>query len=204
MTSHDKPPRPRTLPDHDHRPATTAPRLDAGDPVAAERAMRPVLEALQLPAADLRLRRISAGANGHHLRYDRCHGGLDVVGGDLVIHVDPGGRVLSVTGALPGLPADSGVGAITAIDAAAIHALSVADPRYAGMATSPPRKVYLVVPDDGSARLAYETVATGMRGQDPVRDKVYIDAASGAVLAAHPQLHFADSAGAVHPGLHRR
>jgi hypothetical protein len=41
--------------------------------------------------------------------------------------------------------------------------------------------------------MAYETVVTGARGQDPVRDKVYIDVDSGAILGVHPQIYFAEN-----------
>jgi vibriolysin len=41
--------------------------------------------------------------------------------------------------------------------------------------------------------MAYESLVTGTRGQDPVRDKVYVDADSGAILGVHPQVHFVES-----------
>jgi len=172
-----------------------APKLDASDLPGTQLAMRPVLApvlaALRLRAADLRLRKINVDAQGNqHLRYDQTHRGLDVVGGDLVVHVDGKGRVFAVNGTARGdIPAGLG---LRDIGESAVHALVVADARFAGMATTPPRKVYLASLE-GAVAMAYETVVTGLRGQDPVRDKVYIDVESGAILAVHPQIFFAES-----------
>lgn len=172
-----------------------APRLDAADLAGTQAAMRPVLApvvaALRLRAADLRLRKIGVDAQGNqHLRYEQTHRGLDVVGGDLIVHVDGKGRVFAVNGTARGdLPARLG---LRDIGESAVHALVMADARYAGMATAAARKVYLV-PAEGAAAMAYETVVTGLRGQDPVRDKVYVDVESGAILATHPQIFFAES-----------
>ena len=172
-----------------------APSLNAADLAGTQLAMRPVLApvlaALRLRAADLRLRKINVDANGNqHLRYDQTHLGLDVVGGDLVVHVDGKGKVFAMNGTARGdIPAGLG---LRDIGESAVHPLVVADTRYAGMATTPARKVYFVSPE-GLVHMAYETVVTGSRGQDPVRDKVYVDVASGAILAAHPQIFFAES-----------
>jgi len=172
-----------------------APNLNAADLAGTQLAMRPVLApvlaALRLRAADLRLRKINVDANGNqHLRYDQTHLGLDVVGGDLVVHVDGKGKVFAMNGTARGdIPAGLG---LRDIGESAVHPLVVADTRYAGMATTPARKVYFVSPE-GLVHMAYETVVTGSRGQDPVRDKVYVDVASGAILAAHPQIFFAES-----------
>ena len=40
---------------------------------------------------------------------------------------------------------------------------------------------------------AYETTVEGMRGQDPARDKVYVDVDTGAIVADYPQIHFAEN-----------
>jgi vibriolysin len=172
-----------------------APKLNTADLAGTQLAMRPVLApmlaALRLRAADLRLRKISADAHGNqHLRYNQTHQGLDVVGGDLVVHVDGKGKVYVVNGTARGdIPAGLG---LRDIGESAVHARVAADSRYAGMATTPPRKVYFASPE-GPVHMAYETVVTGLRGQDPVRDKVYIDVESGAILGAHPQIFFVES-----------
>lgn len=168
--------------------------VDRRSPALTQMAMRPVLapivSAMRLRAADLRLRRINVDANGTaHLRYDQVHQGLDVIGGELVVHVDGKGRIFAVNGTARG---DIAAAPQRDIGESAVHPIVVAQARHAGMATTAPRKVYLMAAD-GSVRLAYETVVSGARGQDPVRDKVYVDAETGAVLAVHPQIHFAEN-----------
>lgn len=172
-----------------------APQLNPADLAGTQLAMRPVLApvlgALRLRPADLRLRKINVSANGdQHLRYDQTHLGRDVVGGDLVVHVDGKGRVYALNGTARGdIPASLGA---RDIGESAVHPRVMADARFAGMQTTPPRKVYFMSPE-GTVTMAYETVVTGTRGQNPVRDKVYIDVDSGAILGVHPQIHFAEN-----------
>ena len=169
--------------------------INPADLAATQAAMRPALvpalAALRLRPNQLTLRKVNLGALGNrHLRYSQTMRGLAVVGGDLVVHVDGKGRIFALNGTARGdVPA--GLGSKD-IGESAVHPAVAADARFAGMATTPPRKVYLAVPD-GAIHLAYETVVTGQRGQDPVRDKVYVDVDSGAILAVHPQIHFAEN-----------
>ncbi len=161
---------------------------------AIERAVRPALASalapLHLDAADLKLRLHNMDAAGnHHLRFDMMHNGLRVVGGDMVVHVDGKGRIFALNGNGRGIPATLGA---RDVGESAVHPTLMADARFAGMETTAPTKVYLVTPQ-GSVHLAYESVVTGKRGQDPVRDKVYVDAASGAIVAVHPQIYFAEN-----------
>ena len=41
----------------------------------------------------------------------------------------------------------------------------------------------------GRRHRTYEIQVSGMRGGDPVRDMVYVDAVSGNIVAVHPQIH---------------
>lgn len=172
-----------------------APKLDPRDFAATQRAMQPVLApslaALRLQPADLRLRRVNVDAHGNqHLRYVQTHQGLDVIGGDFIAHVDGKGKLFAVNGTARGdIPAGL---AKRDIGESVVHPIVVADWRYFNMVTTAPRKVYFMTPE-GTVHLAYETVVTGARGQDPVRDKVYVDAATGAILGVHPQIHFAEN-----------
>ncbi|MGM9489262.1 M4 family metallopeptidase [Ideonella sp. YS5] len=172
-----------------------APKLNVTALGATESTMRPVLSrvlaALRLRPADLHLRKVNIDAMGNqHLRYVLTHRGIDVVGGDLVVHVDGKGRVFAINGSARGDIAAS-LGS-NDIGESAVHPVVMADARFAGMATTPPRRVYFVSPQ-GLIHMAYETVATGLRGQDPVRDKVYVDVDSGAIVGVHPQIHFAEN-----------
>jgi vibriolysin len=172
-----------------------APQLNVAALSATEMTMRPVLApalaALRLRPPALQLRKVNVDAMGNlHLRYNLTHRGLDVVGGDLVVHVDGKGRVFALNGTGRGDMAAS-LGSKD-IGESAVHPVVMADARFAGMATTPPRKVFFM-PPLGPVHMAYETVVTGLRGQDPVRDKVYVDVDSGAILGVHPQIHFAEN-----------
>ena len=161
------------------------PKFNATSLAATESTMRqvlaPVLAAMRLRPAALQLRKVNVDPMGNqHLRYNLTHRGLPVVGGDMVVHVDGKGRVFAING--------TGRGDIAAslgerdIGASAVHPAVAADARFAGMASTPPRKVYFVTPE-GGRHMAYETVVTGQRGQDPVRDKVYVDVDNGDIVA---------------------
>jgi vibriolysin len=170
-----------------------APALDANDLPQVQRSMArvlaPALATLRLKPADLRLRKVNTAPNGtRHLRYHQTHQGLDVIGGDLVVHIDSKGKVFALNGTARGDIAD--VSSRRDIGDSAVHPTAMADKRFAGMETTPPRKVIFMSPE-GQASLAYETVVTGLRGMNPVRDKVYVSAETGAILGVHPQIHFA-------------
>ncbi len=112
--------------------------------------------------------------------------GLDVIGGDLIVHADAQGSIYAINGAARGnLPANLGQH-----DIGPGSALSFvqADARFAGMSLSTPRPVYLITPE-GATFKTYEIVAAGQRAQSPVRDKVYVDVDSGTVVGVHPQIH---------------
>jgi vibriolysin len=153
--------------------------------------LAPVVAPFRLSPADVRLRRIRLGPNGHrHYRYRQVAGGLEVIGGDLVVHVNGEGSVYAVNGSARGdLPRD------TTRDIAGSAALqSIAQNlRFAGLSVgSSPRLVYHIGPA-GQRHRAYEVLIEGQRGADPVRDKVYVDALTGKVIAVHPQIKFARS-----------
>lgn len=138
---------------------------------------------------DLKLRKTTQDAGGRrHHRYRQMFNGLDVIGGDLVVHADAQGSIYAINGAARGnLPASLGqqdIGASTALT------FVQADARFAGMSLSTPRTVYLITPE-GATFKAYEIVAEGQRAQTPVRDKVYVDVDSGTVVAVYPQIHIA-------------
>src|SRR5262249_3918654 len=136
--------------------------------------------------------RISADERGgRHFRYDQRLYGLDVIGGDLVIHVDATGTVFGVNGTARGGVAPAPGTAAIAERAASLSITS--DARWAGLAgraVTGSRMVYLRTPA-GALRRAYEQIVEGVRGADPVRDKVYVDAERGDVIAVHPTIHHA-------------
>ncbi len=164
----------------------------SGDRDSAEKALRPALgQALRpfhLTANDLTLRKFTTDPRGkRHYRFQQAFHGLDVIGGDLVVHVDEKGEIFAVNGTAHGdIPTTLGDRNVSTSDALARIA---GDSRFAGMKTSTPRRVY-VIPEDGATQQAYETIVEGERASDPVRDKVYVSVATGEIVAVHPQIVF--------------
>ncbi|MBA3818397.1 MAG: M4 family metallopeptidase [Deltaproteobacteria bacterium] len=151
----------------------------------------PVLEAFRITADDLVLRKMSVDEDGHrHFRYVQRHAGLEVVGGDLVVHVDIKGAVYAVNGTARGdIAAELGA---TPIAEAQARARIQGDRRFGGLAVTGSRVVYIET-TEGLIYKAYETIVEGKRGINPARDKVYVDQDSGDIVAVYPQIHFAEN-----------
>jgi vibriolysin len=177
-----------------------APAHAAGDPSADDRELRPalppILAAFRLSSEDLVLRKINTDEGGaRHFRYRQQLHGLDVIGGDLVVHVDAKGAIFGVNGTARGgdAPAPNAI----AITQSAANLAIAGDARWAdlaGRAITGSRRVYLLT-QAGALHRAYEQIVEGTRGADPVRDKVYVDATRGDIVAVHPTIH---------PGLFRK
>ena len=150
--------------------------------------LQSALAARHLTPADLKLRKTTQDGGGRrHHRYRQMFNGLDVIGGDLVVHADAQGSIYAINGAARGnLPASLGQ---HDIGPSAALTFVQADARFAGMSMSTPRAVYLITPE-GATFKTYEIVAEGQRAEAPVRDKVYVDVDSGTVVGVHPQIHF--------------
>jgi len=164
------------------------------DPATAEDALRGVLARIVAPLriapSDLRLRAVrSDGRGGSHFRFRLLVDGLDVIGGDLLVQVDRKGSVTGVTGVGGG---DLGQLPPAKLTPAEAFARVAADPRFAGLALSGSRPVFLVT-EKGTRHRALEIIVAGMRGKDPARDRVYVDMRTGSIAAVDPQLRFAKS-----------
>src|SRR4051812_16689419 len=60
-------------------------------------ALPPILKPFRLTPDQLVAKKISTDEQGdHHVRYQQVHGGLPVIGGDLIVHVDVKGAIYSV------------------------------------------------------------------------------------------------------------
>jgi vibriolysin len=164
----------------------------ARDDRALRAALPPILKAFRLEDKDLVLRKINTDeVGGRHYRYAQTFNGHDVVGGDLVVHVDFTGAITGANGTARGDIAPS-LGAVAISEHAA--SLSIEDDgRWAGLAGRSIRgsRTVYVQTAAGTLHKAYEQIVEGTRGQDPVVDKVYIDVENGAVVAVHPQIHHA-------------
>jgi len=167
--------------------------MQIDDARAADGVLRPqlatVLKTMRLTTSDLVLRGMRVDDEGHrHFRYVQQRDGLDVVGADLVVHVDVKGAVYGINGTARGdIPADLGRAPIAKAQA---DARIYADNRFSGLAITGSRLVY-VETIEGTFHKAYETVVEGTRGADPARDKVYVDVDTGDIVAVYPTIHFA-------------
>src|SRR5262249_51554192 len=77
------------------------------DRASAEKAVGasigPALAAFRLKTSDVKLRRMTSDVQGNrHLRYNQVFNGLDVIGGDLVVHMDIKGAIYAMNGSARG------------------------------------------------------------------------------------------------------
>ncbi|MFJ2779972.1 MULTISPECIES: M4 family metallopeptidase [unclassified Kitasatospora] len=168
----------------------------------------PVAKALALGGQEqLVVKDAVVDANGtRHLRYERTLGGLQVIGGDLVVHQRANGSIASVDRAFAGqlsLPsltpklsaataATQATGAVRATVGIAADKEDAAISRVDGAGAA----TLVVWAADGSPRLAYQTVVEGLRADGtPSRQRLITDAATGAVLAAHEEIQTATGTG---------
>jgi vibriolysin len=157
---------------------------------AASSAVAAVAPVFRLSADDLVLRSVRTDELGNqHLRYRQTKHGLEVVNGDLVVHVRANGTVYSANGSARdgvNLPAkatvDSGAAALSAVRGTAGSGIA---------SQGTPRLVY-VRDEAEKLHLAWEVRVTGVRPDGlPLVDLVYVNARGGDVVAVHPQIHSA-------------
>jgi vibriolysin len=167
-----------------------APRdLDAVDAEAAMESTLAQIAPLFAGRADqLRFTALDTDEIGyHHLHYRQEVNGLDVVGGELDLHVDHREVVYLANGSIRdiAIPADPTTSLVEASATLAGHQ------SFRGLTVDGSRLVYLVATRDDRTYLTWEITLVGLRGQDPVRDLVYVDARGGSVIETHPTIHTA-------------
>jgi vibriolysin len=162
-------------------------RLPTGADLSARVAM-PSLSQIaplyRLQASDLRFDRVRTDAEGYrHFKYVQQIGGEDVVGSEVSVHVDPKGLVYATHG-------NARRGQAVPADAVARSASPDLGPEYASAASrSAAELVYVQSTRDSKVYRAWSVVAEGERDGDPYRDRVFVDARSGAIVDVHPQIH---------------
>ncbi|MFE2546765.1 M4 family metallopeptidase [Actinacidiphila glaucinigra] len=145
-----------------------------------------------------------------HLRYDRTYAGLEVLGGDLVVHQDRSGATRSVSRAVtariaPATLTPSVTAAAAREKAAATVKGLLKTPlvkgeeplKAVGSAAAPEKVVWAV---SGTPRLAYRTVVHGTQADGtPSALNVITDAATGAVIQRYEGIQTGSGTG-VHVG----
>ena len=161
-----------------------APADGTPSPVAAARVSATGLDLGQ--AADLTVRDVVMDADGgSHVRFDRTYRGLEVVGGDFVVHQDRAGAARSTSGGVRGLSVSTK------------PAVSAGTARAAAKATkSSSQRLVVFVTDAGVARLAYQVNISGRAANgQPTGTETYVDAQSGSVLDSWSTEQNADGTG---------
>ncbi|RYZ40812.1 MAG: peptidase M4 [Myxococcaceae bacterium] len=156
---------------------------------AGQQAVAGVAPAFRLNASDLHLRRTNTDEQGNqHLRFTQMKNGLEVVGGELAVHVRPDGTVYAANGSARDGVTVSALPRIAATSAqqAALSATVGTDLAVEGS----PRLVY-VRTEEGALRLAYEVTVTGHGDNAPIRNRVYVGGADGSIVLVAPQIHTA-------------
>lgn len=168
-------------------------------PQATAQALQPLLEdvaqTFSLSATELRYQKSQGDALGYsHHRYQQTHGGLDVVGGDLVVHVNDQGVIYAVNSSTVSTPAALSA-AQASVTQAAAEQVALKDVAAASHPAAAAQRLVYLVNDDRVLVLAWEVVASASRSAAgiPIRDLVYVDAKSGATAAIHPQIFTAKS-----------
>ncbi|MBZ4330629.1 M4 family metallopeptidase [Corallococcus sp. AS-1-12] len=156
---------------------------------ASRQAVARVAPAFRLNAEDMVLRKSSTDEQGNqHLRFTQTKNGLEVVGGELVVHVRPDGTVFRANGSARD---GANVSALPRIAAASAREAALSATVGTGLeAQGAPRLVY-VRTEEGALRLAYEVTVTGESNLMPLRDRVYVSAQDGSIVLRAPQIHSA-------------
>jgi len=128
-----------------------------------------------------------------HTRYDRRYAGLDVVGGDLVVHRDAAGQIVGTDFATDAdLSQVPSVRARVPLAAAAASARRVSGLGSVARQERPSRVVYAV---GDTPRLVWETVVAGHTDEGPQRNVVYTDARNGRLVNRWSMTHRAEGPG---------
>ncbi len=158
----------------------------------AEAVLGPQLEVIapvfRLEAPGLRFTGVEQDALGKtHARFAQVKNGLEVVGGELLVHLDAEGTIYAVNGAArdglqispePTLTSDEAV--------AAAQAHLGREPSYQAQ-----RLTYVLTTAGDALHLAWEVRVEGENGDLPMRDLLYVDAHGGEVVDRRPQIHSA-------------
>ena len=153
-------------------------------------AMTALAPVFRVRSEELLLRRSHQDERGHrHLRFQQMLHGLQVVGGELVVHADETGAIYAINGSARAGDEVAWEGQVgpEAAPVAAVNGSSLLHATAEGTA----RRVFLLPEHGLTPRPAYEVRVTGEREGMPAEDLVYVDARHGGVLRINPRVHSA-------------
>jgi len=145
----------------------------------------------RLQVADLVVKRTTVDSLGHtYIRYAQTKGGLEVVGGELIVHVDQDGRVYAANSSARD---GESVSAQARIAADAAKTAALRNTQGSGLAAEGARLVFYRTDSDNKLKLAYEVVVTGEGVELPIRDHVFVSAKDGSILGRASDIHSAQN-----------
>ncbi|WP_083936804.1 M4 family metallopeptidase [Longispora albida] len=135
---------------------------------------------------------VDKNTGASHVRYTRTYHGLEVLGGDFVVHNAPGGSFRSAT---VGLAAPLTLSTTPQLSLAS--ATTAAQKHFQGKIDATGEGKLVVDAVDGPGVLAYEVEVRGMKpdGQTPSVLHVVVDASTGSVRSAHDEIKHAAGTG---------
>jgi vibriolysin len=163
-------------------------RLPVGDAARAAVAMPDltrIAPLFRLGASDLRFKRTVTDELGYkHFKYSQLIGGEEVIGSEVVVHVDSKGLVYATHG-------NARRGAVVPPNALQRSAPADLGPDYAGATRGDAQLVYVQSSRDNQVYRAWAIVAEGEREGAPFKDRVFVDARTGQTVDVHPLIHTA-------------
>lgn len=143
-------------------------------------ALEPIASAFRVPAIDLAPIRVQHDALGMtHVAYAQQHDGVPVIGGDLVLHLDRDGGVVSVNGTIRDVPPRPAL-VISEADARARALRGDVEATAAAL-------TYVIATRDATVHFAWQVDVVGRDGS-LVDEAVYVDASSGDVVDRRPRV----------------
>ncbi len=150
-------------------------------------ALNRIAPIFRLQAADLVVLRTTVDEQGHtHLRYAQTKNGLEVVGQELIVHVDQDGRIYAANGSARD---GESVSAQARLSPEAATQAALRATEGTGLSAEGAKLVYYRTEGDNRLKLAYEVVVAGEGAALPIRDHVFVSARDGAVLGRATDIH---------------
>lgn len=148
-----------------------------------------IAPAFRLSAEDLAVKNVMTDELGFtHIRYQQMKDGLQVVNGELLLHVNAQGEIYAANGTARDGVRLSNIPKLSRETAMAVARTADAD--VYGAAAAQPRLVYYRAEQDGSIALAWEVEVTGIRASGAeARAFVYVNAHNGRIIERNSLIH---------------
>jgi len=158
---------------------------------AAAPALANIAPVFRLSADDMFLSKARTDAQGNqHLRYKQTMNGLEVVNGELLLHVRPDGQVYAANSSARG---GKSLSAVPRVDGALAARAAANATAGSGITTEGEPKLVYVRDSNEQLFLAWQVRVVGTQVEGiPLADDVFVDARGQAgVVARHPRIHSA-------------